>query len=90
MGGADRVPIDAYAQACDAATGTRAMSALIDRHYHNAQAVDLAKLWKELGVALVGNRIALDDTAPQARWRRMIVMGSPSQPPRHVKLPWES
>ena len=90
MGGADRVPIDAYAQACDAATGTRAMGALIDRHYHNAQAVDLAKLWKELGVALVGNRIALDDTAPQARWRRMIVMGSPSQPPRHVKLPWES
>ena len=90
MGGADRVPIDAYAQACDAATGTRAMSALIERHYHKAEAVDLAKLWKELGVALVGNRIALDDSAPQARWRKMIVMGPPSQPPRPVKLPWES
>lgn len=90
MGGADRVPIDAYVQACDAATGTKAMSGLIERHYHNAQAIDLAKLWKELGVALVGGRVALDDSAPQARWRKMIVMGPPGQPPRPVKLPWQS
>jgi predicted metalloprotease with PDZ domain len=90
MGGADRVGIDAYTQACDAATGTKAMSGLIDRHFNKAEAVDLPKLWKELGVALVGGRIVLDDSAPQAKWRKMIVMGPPGHTPRPVKLPWES
>ena len=90
LGGADRVGMDAYAQACDAATGTRSMSGLLDKHFYNAAPVDLGALWKELGVALVGGRIVLDDGAPQARWRKMIVMGPPSQPAKHVKLPWES
>jgi len=90
LGGADRVGMDAYVRACDEATGTKTMSALVDRYYHNAQPVDLAALWKELGVSMVGGRIVLDDNAPQARWRKMIVMGPPGQPPRHVKLPWES
>jgi hypothetical protein len=90
LGGADRVGMDAYAQACDAATGTKAMSVLLDKHFYNAQPVDLGKLWKELGVARVGGRIALDDSAPLARWRKMIVMGPPGQAPKHVKLPWES
>jgi hypothetical protein len=43
-----------------------------------------------LGVALVGGRIALDDGAPLAKWRKLIVMGPPSRPTPHVKLPWES
>ena len=90
LGGADRVGLDAYAQACDAATGTKSMSTLLDRYFYNAQPVNLAALWKELGVALVGDRIVLDDSAPQAKWRKMIVMGPPAQPPRHVKRPWES
>jgi hypothetical protein len=90
LGGADRVGMDAYAQACDAATGTKSMSTLVDRYFYNAQPVNLETLWKELGVALVGNRIVLDDGAPQARWRKMIVMGPPDQPTRRVKLPWES
>jgi hypothetical protein len=90
LSGADRVGMDAYVRACDEATGTKAMSALVDRYYHNAQPVDLSALWKELGVSMVGGRIVLDDSAPQAKWRKMIVMGPPGQPPRHVKLPWES
>lgn len=90
LGGADRVGMEPYVRACDEATGTRAMSALIDRHYTNAEPVELSKLWKELGVAQVGGRVVLDDSAPQARWRKMIVMGPPGQPPRLVKLPWES
>jgi predicted metalloprotease with PDZ domain len=90
LGGADRVGMDAYAKACDAATGTTAVSALLDRHFFNAEAVDLKKLWKELGVALVGDRVALDDSAPLAKWRKMIVMGPPGRAPTHVKLPWES
>jgi len=79
-----------YAAACDRATGTKVVGELLDRHYRGTEPVDLAALWKELGVSLVGGRIALDDGAPQAKWRKMIVMGPPGQPPRHVKLPWES
>ena len=74
----------------DEATGTKSVSALLDRHFYNAEAVSLDRLWKELGVALVGDRIVLDDSAPQAKWRKMIVMGPPGQAPKHVKLPWES
>ena len=90
MDGAARVGLDAYAQACDAATGTKSMSTLLDRYFYNTQPVELATLWKELGVALVGDRVVLDDSAPQAKWRKMIVMGPPSQPPKPVKLPWPS
>ncbi len=79
-----------YAAACDRAVGGKTMSDLVDRYYRSAQPVDLAALWKELGVALVGGRIVLDDSAPQAKWRKMIVMGPPSRPTPHVKLPWES
>jgi hypothetical protein len=79
-----------YAAACDSAVGGKVMGELVDRYYRGAQPVDLAALWKELGVALVGGRIVLDDSAPQAKWRKMIVMGPPSRPTPHVKLPWES
>ncbi len=79
-----------YAAACDRAVGGKTMSELVDRYYRSAQPVDLAALWKELGVALVGGRIALDDSAPLAKWRKLIVMGPISRPSRTVKLPWES
>jgi hypothetical protein len=90
LGGAERVAIDAYAQACDVATGTAAMSTLLDRHYYKAEPIELSKLWRELGVALVAGRIVLDDSAPQARWRKMIVFGPAGQATHTVKLPWES
>jgi len=79
-----------YAAACDRAVGVKVMGELVDRYYRGAAPVDLNALWKELGVALVGGRIALDDSAPSAKWRKMIVMGPPSRPTPHVKLPWES
>jgi predicted metalloprotease with PDZ domain len=85
-----RVGVQEYALACDRATGTTVMSNLVDRHYTREQSVDLAVLWRELGVAMVGGRVALDDSAPAAQWRKMIVMGPPNSPPKHVKLPWES
>ncbi len=52
--------------------------------------VDLAAFWKGLGVAQIDGRIVLDDAAPLAKWRKMIVFGPPGRPPRHVKLPWQS
>jgi hypothetical protein len=79
-----------YATACDRAVGGKVMSDLVERYYRGAQPVDLSALWKELGVAVVGGRIVLDDSAPHAKWRKMIVMGPPGRPPQHVKLPWES
>ena len=88
LDGGQRASVADYAAACDRATGTTAMSTLVDRHFNKAEPVDLAALWKELGISLVGGRIALDDTAPSAPWRKMIVPGS--HPPKRVKLPWES
>jgi hypothetical protein len=79
-----------YAAACDRAAGTTVMAELVDRYYRASQPVDLAALWKELGVAKVGDRIVFDDNAPAATWRKMIVMGPPGRPTPHVKLPWES
>ena len=86
--GTQRMNIGDYAAACDRVTATRAMGTLVERHFNKAEAVDLDQLWKELGISLVAGRIALDDSAPAAQWRKLIVPGS--HPPRRVKLPWES
>jgi predicted metalloprotease with PDZ domain len=88
LDGAQRASIADYAAACDRATGTTAMSTLVDRHFTKAEPVDLAALWKELGISVVGGRIVVDDSAPSAQWRKLIVPGS--HPPKRVKLPWES
>lgn len=85
-----RASVEEFAQACDRATGTTVMSGLVDRHYIKEQPVDLAALWRELGISVVGGRIVTDDGAPAAQWRKLIVMGNPGRPPRRVKLPWES
>ena len=88
LDGARRATIAEYAAACDRVTGTTVMSGLVERHFNNAEPVDLAALWKDLGISLVAGRIALDDSAPSARWRKLIVPGT--HPPKRVKLPWES
>ena len=88
LDGGERTSVADYAAACDRATGTTAMSTLVDRHFNKAEPVDLAALWQELGVSVVGGRIALDDSAPSAQLRKMIVPGS--HPAKRVKLPWES
>ena len=62
------------------------MSGLVERHFNNAEPVDLAALWKDLGISLVAGRIALDDSAPSAQWRKMIVPGTPSAQARQAAL----
>jgi hypothetical protein len=84
------VQVTDYAAACDRAAGTKVMSELVDRYYGGARPIDLSALWKDLGVAKVGDRIVLDDSAPSAKWRKLIVIGPLSRPTPHVKLPWES
>ncbi|MBS0548682.1 MAG: hypothetical protein JSR24_13090, partial [Proteobacteria bacterium] len=64
-----------YVAACDRATGTTVVSGLVERYHQKGEAVDLAAFWRELGVAEVAGRIVLDDNAPQAKWRKMIVPG---------------
>jgi hypothetical protein len=88
LDGSQRAGLDEYAAACDRVTGTNVMSALIDRHFNKPEPVDLAALWKDLGILPAAGRIVLDEAAPSARWRRLIVPGSHS--PRRVKLPWDS
>lgn len=88
LDGAQRVGVGDYAAACDHATGTTVMSGLVERHLSTAAPSDLGALWKELGIAVVGDRIVFDDGAPLARWRKLIVPGI--QPQRRVRLPWES
>jgi hypothetical protein len=84
------VRLQDYAAACDRATGTTVVGGLIDRYYATGAPMDLASFWRDLGVSEVGGRIALNDDAPQAQWRKMIVMGPPGRPPKPVKLPWQS
>jgi hypothetical protein len=57
----------------DAATGTHVLHALYDELALAPGTVDLAALWRRLGVRLDGNRVTLDDAAPLAFVRRGIV-----------------
>ena len=79
-----------YVAACDHATGTTAVSALLERYYQTGKPVDLAAFWRDLGVAEVGGRIVLDDAAPSAAWRKMIVLGPAGRSVQPVKRPWDS
>ncbi len=84
------MPLSNYVAACDRTTGTTVVSGLVEQYYQTGLAVDLAAFWRDLGVAEVGGRIVLNDSAPSAAWRKMIVMGPPGRPSQPVKLPWES
>lgn len=87
LDGAQRVGMGEYVAACDRATATDVMRTLVSGHANNSTPVDLATLWKDLGVSLLGGRIVLDDSAPDASLRRMIVTGC--RPTPRVRLPWQ-
>jgi hypothetical protein len=87
---ARRVSVDEFVRACDRASETDVMSGLMQQHFSKQQPVDLDAMWKELGVSLAGGRIALDNKAPAAEWRKLIVPGAPGHSARPVKLPWQS
>ena len=88
LDGAKRVDLADYAAACDRATGTTLVADLVARHLDRSEPVDLAALWRDLGVSMAAGRVVLDDSAPGARWRKTIVMGT--RPTPRVRLPWES
>ena len=82
-----RVDLADYAAVCDRVTRTNVVSALIEKHFDRPAPVDLAALWKEIGVGLQDGKIVFDDAAPLAQWRKMIVMGPPGRPPSPVPRP---
>jgi hypothetical protein len=88
LDGSQRATIDAYAAICDRVTGTKVLRGLIDRYVVSARPVDLGVVWRDLGIAMVGNRIALDDAAPDARWRQDDRHGSAGAAAKRVPLPW--
>ncbi|UYN96184.1 MAG: hypothetical protein KIT25_04340 [Enhydrobacter sp.] len=83
-----RTGLEDYAEACEGATGTVGLRHLLDRHVARGTPVDLDALWRELGVALHGERVAFDETAPLAALRRQIVFGT--RPNLRIRLPWET
>jgi hypothetical protein len=81
---AKRVDLPDYVAACDRATGTKVMADMVARYSARGQAVDLPKLWRDLGVAAKWGD--MDDKAPLAEWRRLIVTGGK---PMKTDRPWE-
>lgn len=72
---AERWPLASFAQRCDAALGTPVMAMMLERHLGKSVQVDLPALWRDLGVRLTGDGVAIDDNAPLAWIRRILVMG---------------
>ena len=75
MAPAERWPLATFAQRCDAALGTPVMAGMLERHLGRSVEVDLPALWRDLGVRLAGNGVEIDDNAPLAWIRRILVMG---------------
>src|SRR5262249_6405599 len=61
----------------DRATGVSAISDLYRKMGGEPYDVDLAKLWKSLGVRPSGTKVAFDDSAPLAKVRRAITARYP-------------
>ncbi len=62
-------------QVCDAATGTGTMRRLADAYVERSGELDIAALWRDLGVDVEDGQMRFDDTAPRAALRRAITSG---------------
>jgi len=65
-------PIEKAFQAGDQATGTHVLAELYAQMKDAPVTVDLAAMWKQLGVVSQGRTVAFDETAPLAAVRRAI------------------
>lgn len=64
-----------FFDACDAATGTGTMARLGERYARQASALDLAALWRDLGIVSGPAGVVFDDRARLAHLRRAITIG---------------
>jgi hypothetical protein len=70
-------PVERVLDVGDTATGVPVLRETYERMATRPEAVDLAKLWRELGVRLQGDSVVFDDGAPLAAVRRaMVTTGS--------------
>lgn len=72
------------------ATGTEVLAELYDCLKDTPRTIDLAALWKDLGVSQVGRQVHFDDNASIAHIRRAITepyQASARQPQRAVRAP---
>jgi hypothetical protein len=77
-----RWDIERVIEVADRAAGVPVWRGLYDKMGSAPFPVDLAKLWKRLGVKLVGDKAVFDDGAPLATVRRAIL-----EPPRKARAP---
>jgi hypothetical protein len=61
--------LEHFAAELDRALGVEVVGPLHAQWAHTPVQVDLAELWKELGVVRAGREIRFDDSAPLAAWR---------------------
>jgi hypothetical protein len=73
--------LDRVIQLIDSRYDAPLLAPLARAHAHREAPVDLDKLWRELGVSRASDGVVLDDSAPLARIRKMVVYG-PSGAPR--------
>jgi hypothetical protein len=69
---ADTWEVERVLDTADKAIGVTVLAELYAKMANDPAPVDLAALWKELGVAVNGRTVALDDAAPLADVRRAI------------------
>jgi len=62
-------------QVCDAATGTGSMARLESLYVTQPGPLDIAALWRDLGVSVVDGILRFDDMAPKAYLRQAITRG---------------
>ncbi len=68
-------PLERAFEIGDRATGVPVLAGLYAKMRKGGEAVDLAALWKRLGVSSAGGRIVFDDSAPLAAVRKGITTG---------------
>lgn len=81
MSPAERWPLATFAQRCDTALGMPVMAMMLERHLGKSVEVDLPALWRDLGVRLTADGVAVDDAAPLATIRKLLVMGRAADRP---------
>jgi len=75
MAPAERWPLATFVQRCDTALGTPVMAMMVERHLGRSVEVDLPALWRDLGVRPAADGVEVDDSAPSAWIRKLLVMG---------------
>jgi predicted metalloprotease with PDZ domain len=63
----------------DEATGLSVLIPLYDKMKDQPYEVDLPAMWKELGVERTGDTVKFIDTAPLAKTRQAITVGTPAE-----------